>query len=89
MLTQLLLAIGDSAGSTHAAELARRLGTSETLVSAMLEQLVRMGYLVETVPGCDMACASCPARCEGCRPTAPVKLWRLTPAGLHALGRTA
>ena len=88
MLTQLLLAIENSQGSTYAADLARRLGTSEALVTAMLEQLVRMGYLAEAGPGCDGACESCPMKCDTCRPAAPLKLWRLTPAGLHALGKS-
>ena len=60
MLEQLLERMRNAEGALSTSTLARELGTSEALVEAMLENLVRLGY-VEAVT---MACAS--GACGGC-----------------------
>lgn len=55
-----LLQLVSCGGIRSTAELGRRLGTSEALVTMMAEDLRRRGYL-EAISGgeCDTGCASC------------------------------
>lgn len=89
MLNRLLAEIGAARGSTHPADLARRLGADVALVQAMLEQLARMGYIEDVSPACAQGCERCGATCASCGPAAPIHLRRLTPAGLRALAGAA
>ncbi|MHB9033826.1 MAG: FeoC-like transcriptional regulator [Anaerolineae bacterium] len=87
MLQKLLEAVYGAEGSTHAADLARRLHVDEALVRAMLAQLEHLGYLAEAGPACGADCAACSEKCSACSPASPMKLLLLTPAGLRALGK--
>ncbi|MCX7668601.1 MAG: MarR family transcriptional regulator [Anaerolineae bacterium] len=64
------------------AALAQQLGLSEALVSAMIEELTRRGYLAPVPAACDASCASCGLK-QACR-AAPVLL-TLTPKGRRAV----
>jgi DNA-binding MarR family transcriptional regulator len=58
MLKQILQRIAD--GGTWTVEtLARELNATPELVTAMVEQLVRQGYLKPAGSACDRRCASC------------------------------
>ena len=73
-------------GGLHApAELARWLGVSEALISAMAGELVRHGYLTSVEQACGVACASCGLK-QACRPGPG--LWTLTPKGRRAVDGT-
>jgi hypothetical protein len=88
MLNDLLRLLGD--GGIHStAELARRLGVSETLLKTMTGDLTRRGYLAALDMGCATACegcglsASCAAPGE---PPAHAALLTLTPKGQRVAG---
>ncbi|MGC8782116.1 MAG: hypothetical protein ACP5UQ_14740 [Anaerolineae bacterium] len=69
-------------GGLHSpVELARRLGMSEALISAMAADLARRDYLMPVEQECGVACASCGLK-QACRP-GPA-LWTLTPKGRRA-----
>lgn len=73
MLEELLRRLG--AGVTSIRELARDLGTTPTLVEAMLEELERRG-LVTSVASCSGACQGCSV--SGCLSTWRGRAWTLT-----------
>ena len=75
MLEKLLREI--QAGSTlQTTTLAARLGTSVTIVQAMLEELERMGRLRQVPVGCsDTSCGGCPLS-GGCAD--PGRVWMLS-----------
>lgn len=80
----LLHLLGD--GALHApAELAQRLSLSEPLVTAMLDDLIRRGYLAEVGAGCRAGCAGCNIK-PTCRSAgaAAARLLALTPQGRRA-----
>lgn len=73
-------------GGLHSpAELARRLGVSEALISAMAGELMRHGYLASVEQTCGVACASCGLQ-QACRPGPD--LWTLTAKGRRAAAGT-
>ncbi len=76
----LLRLLGDGALHTSAG-LASRLGLSEPLVAAMIEDLTRHGYLASLPQGCPTACASC-GLTQACRIMPPLLV--LTPKGRRA-----
>ena len=73
-------------GQAHSqAKLARQLGVSEGLLTQMLEDLARRGYLEAVSLGSAGGCASCPlARRCTLTQKQPVKIWVLTEKGLKA-----
>jgi DNA-binding IclR family transcriptional regulator len=86
LLPQLLRLLAD--GAIHSrAELARRLGIGEALMSAMLDDLQRRGYLAAFDPSCGERCAGCGIRstCEPDGSSAPApRLLALTERGARA-----
>ena len=58
MLRQIMDRIAQG-GSWSVEDLARELGTTPRLVTAMLEDLARRGYLKPVGAACSGACASC------------------------------
>jgi hypothetical protein len=65
-------------GGTWTVEtLAHDLGTTPELVTAMIEQLVRQGYLKPAGSACDRACASCPMA-QGCIRGTGNRIWTTT-----------
>lgn len=82
-MTGMLRLLGD--GGLHSlAELARRLGLSEALVTAMADDLGRRGYLAAVGDACGAACAGCGIQ-QAC--AAPPRLLALTPKGQRAARR--
>ena len=81
MLEDLLRLMGE--GGVHSYdELAGRLGVSRPLVEAMIQDLVRLGYLRPAIDGCGGSPA-CRAGCgQGGCSTGP--LWTLTAKGAQA-----
>jgi hypothetical protein len=80
-------------GNVHSrADLARRLGISEGLLSQMMEDLARKGYLaaLETPTDCSR-CSGCGGSkaCNGCGSSEATvfKGWALTTKGLEAAKR--
>jgi DNA-binding IclR family transcriptional regulator len=86
-LPEQMLQLLDEGGIHSAAELARRLGTTEALVAAMAESLTRHGYLTPVETGCETSCSGCWAaeRCNGSQ--AAALLMALTPKGRRASHR--
>lgn len=86
-LTGLLRLLSD--GGLHSlAELARRLGLSEPLVSALVDDLGRRGYLAAVGDACGAACAGCGLQAACATPGAPApRLLALTPKGQRAAKR--
>jgi hypothetical protein len=82
MLNDLLRLLGD--GGIHStAELARRLGVNETLVTAMTADLTRRGYLAPVDTGCGTSCDGC-GLAKACAPApgyAPAPMLMLTAKG--------
>ena len=72
-LVERMLRLLEEGGIHSTAELARRLGTTEALVAAMVENLTRHGYLAPIETGCETSCTGCWAaeRCSGSPATAP------------------
>ncbi len=65
-------------------ELAERLGVSDVLVSEMMAQLARQGYLTEAeLCGAEGGCDGC-ALAQGCGTQRVLRLWTLTEKGLRA-----
>lgn len=82
----MLRMLGD--GGIHStAELARRLGVSEGLVVAMMDDLGRRGYLAAVNTSCETACAGCGTQATCALPDAPSNAPRLF--ALTAKGRRA
>ena len=87
MLNDLLRLLGD--GGIHStAELARRLGVSETLVITMTGDLTRRGYLAVLNTSCATACDGCgiAAACAPGSPGAHAAVLALTPKGQRVVG---
>ena len=83
MLEKLLQLVGE--GGIHSYdELAARLGASRPLLEAMIQDLVRLGYLKPAVSTCEGSPA-CRDNCSlaGCSTT---PLWTLTARGNRAAG---
>jgi hypothetical protein len=82
MLNDLLRLLGD--GGIHStAELARRLGVNEALVTAMTGDLTRRGYLAPVDTGCGTSCDGC-GLAKACAPApgyAPAPMLMLTAKG--------
>lgn len=79
--TDLLRLLAD--GGLHPpAEMAQRLGLSEALVTAMIEDLTRRGYLAPVGQTCGITCEGCSLK-RACGP-APALL-ALTPKGRRAV----
>ena len=71
MLNDLLRLLGD--GGIHStAELARRLGVNETMVTALTGDLTRRGYLAALDMGCATACDGCGMGAACSEPRAPL-----------------
>jgi hypothetical protein len=78
-----------SEGGIHStADLARRLGIGERLVTAMAGELARHGYLAPIESDCGTSCSGCWAagRCGGTETT--TLALALTPKGHQASSRT-
>ena len=86
-LVERMLRLLEEGGIHSTAELARRLGTTEALVTAMAENLTHHGYLAPIETGCETSCTGCWAaeRCSGSPATAPTLA--LTPRGRQAVRR--
>lgn len=68
-------------GGTHRfSDLAHGLGISEGLLQAMMEELVRMGYLKVVNPQCGSTCSHCAEACA-CTLSGGARVWVLTEAG--------
>jgi len=63
-------------GSWTTEELAQELNTTPELVTAMLQDLTRRGYLKSAGNACSGTCASCPLAGH-CITAAPYKVWTL------------
>jgi predicted ArsR family transcriptional regulator len=61
MLEQLISEIR-AGGTVRASELAARLQVSPVMVQMILENLERMGRLVQVETGCGTACGGCPVK---------------------------
>ncbi|MGC8825943.1 MAG: FeoC-like transcriptional regulator [Anaerolineae bacterium] len=85
MLEQLLREL--AAGSPlHLDELAARLGVTSQLLTAMLEDLERMGYVKAIHASCGSACAGC-AYHGLCQLVGGGRIWTLTEAGERAAAK--
>jgi hypothetical protein len=88
MLNDLLRLLGD--GGIHStAELARRLGVNETMVTALTGDLTRSGYLAAINTSCATACDGCGVAAACAAPGEPAShasLLTLTPKGQRAAG---
>ena len=73
MLRQIMDRIAQG-GSWSVEDLARELGTTPQLVTAMLEDLVRRGYLKAVGAACGGGCASC-SMAGGCIKGAFEQVW--------------
>jgi hypothetical protein len=83
-----LLRLLNDGGLHSLAELARRLGLSEPLVAAMVDDLDRRGYLTAVGDACGTACAGCGLQEACATPGAPApRLLALTPRGQRAAAR--
>lgn len=84
MLERLLQLLAEAEGAVAVSELARRLEVSDRLVEPMIEELVRLGYLEATEPGCaGRACRRC-GLAGSCASLPLPRLWRLTARGRAA-----
>ena len=82
MLNDMLRLLGD--GGIHStAELARRLGVNETMVSALTGDLTRSGYLAPDDNGCGTGCDGCGLgmACAPASGNAPAPMLMLTAKG--------
>lgn len=86
MVRQLLQLVA-RAGTASSAELARALGVSTAMIEAMLQELVRRGYLRPVAPGCT-ACATCPAR-AACLFGSAARVWALSAKGQELVRHAA
>lgn len=85
MLEQLLRALAGGS-PLHLDELAAKLGVTPQLVTAMLEDLERMGYVKTLTASCDTACAGC-AYHGLCQLVGGGRIWTLTEAGQRAAAK--
>jgi hypothetical protein len=72
-----LLDLVQSGETRHIDGLARELDTTPELVYAMLEDLIRMGYLKAVDGVCETQCGSCSLACE-CGAGANGRVWTVT-----------
>lgn len=80
-----LLQIVERGGIQSPQQLADELGVSPSLVVAMLDDLVRIGYLEPLAGGCSSdACGNCSAPCLG-QASGNAAAWVLTVRGSKAL----
>jgi hypothetical protein len=86
MLERLLRFIAQGGIST-CDDLAERVSVSQPLIEAMLDDLVRLGYLQEVAVGCAGHCAGCSV--AGCSVTGAGRVWALTENGARALRGTS
>lgn len=81
MMEKLLQAVAE--GGVHSYEdLTRRLSISQPLLEAILEDLVRLGYLRSVDDRCARQCSGCSV--GGCSVAGPSRLWSLTDKGARA-----
>lgn len=86
MLERLLQLV--ARGGVHSYEdLTAQLGVSQPFLEAMLEDLVRLGYLSAVDARCDGQCSGCSM--GACSITGPGRLWALTERGSAAASRLA
>ena len=80
MLKVLLQLIADNDRLLSLSDLAKQLGTSEGLLRQMIDDLVRLGYLVRLR---EQACGGCGqgAGCHGCSSISAFAGWSLTEKG--------
>ena len=76
MLKQILDCLADGRSWT-VETLAGELGTTPEMVTAMLDQLVRQGYLKPVGGACSGECASC-SMAQGCIKGMGSRLWTLS-----------
>ena len=69
-------------------ELARKLEIPTSLVSAMLGDLERMGYLKKISATCEKSCSGCPSR-SMCGIIGGGELWSVTEKGMRSAERRA
>ena len=87
MLTELLRLVASAKGSFATAGLAQALETSDAMVGAMMDELVRLGYLEPVQAGCEAGgCAHCP-QAGGCGSGPAIRLWNLTEKGRRLAGK--
>jgi len=67
-------------------DLANQLGVAPNLVSAMMGDLERMGYLNKVGGGCDKSCSGCPVQ-SMCGIIGGGELWSVTEKGMQAAGK--
>jgi hypothetical protein len=86
MLEKLLGLVAE--GGIHSLdELAGRLSVTPPLLEAMLEDLVRLGYLREAGEGCGAQCSGCSmGGCSGAGAEGG-RLWAITGKGMRAAAR--
>lgn len=86
LLREMLQVLAD--GGIHAtAEVARRIGVSERLVAAMVEDLSRHGFLTPLESRCGQrSCSGCWAA-GNCNRSEPTPMLALTPKGRQAVHR--
>ncbi len=73
-------------GGIHSYEdLTKRLSVSHPLLEAMVEDLVRLGYLRSEGDRCEGHCSSCSI--GSCAITGPGRIWSLTEKGARAAAR--
>ena len=82
-----MLGLLEEGGIHSTAELARRLGTTETLVAALAEDLTRHGYLAPIASDCGAACRGCWAAGTCSHPEPVFPTLALTPRGRQASRR--
>jgi FeoC like transcriptional regulator len=75
-----LMRLLHAGGTYRVDELARALGTSPEMVTAMLGSLQRLGYLNTVGETCTDACSGCPL-VGGCGANAGGKLWTVRRSG--------
>lgn len=86
MLERLLRLVAEG-GLTTYTDLVERTGVSQAWLEAMLEDLVRMGYLRAVTAGCERSCGACPVGV--CSVTGPGRLLTLTAKGSAAATRSS
>jgi hypothetical protein len=89
MLIHLLRLLAESDETPLVSDLGGTLGVSDELVRAMVDDLVRRGYLAPSGLGCPGGCSSCSASnaivSGGCSLLASQRLWTLTDKGRRLL----
>ena len=76
MLTQILRYLQEGEPWTIDA-LAQKLDTTKEMVTVMLEDLARRGYLKPLTSACSGACSACPMSGQ-CAAGSPQQIWTLT-----------